>query len=148
MKSDVVFTITYWGTTGTLTAPLRPPEVTDKIVKALCTLAEKGRLSDLKPGADLEAAARRELLEETGYSATKWRSLGFLYASPGVMDEKLHLFVAERLSPGAMALEADEIDIEQVKWVVLMVLFSQPGQESAYAQMEDLVFEERSDALH
>ncbi len=47
-----------------------------------------------------------------------------------------------------MALEADEIDIEQVKWVVLMVLFSQPGQESAYAQMEDLVFEEQSDALH
>jgi Smg protein len=47
-----------------------------------------------------------------------------------------------------MALEADEIDIEQVKWVVLMVLFSQPGQESAYAQMEDLVFEERTDALH
>jgi Smg protein len=47
-----------------------------------------------------------------------------------------------------MALEADEIDIEQVKWVVLMVLFSQPGQESAYAQMEDLVFEERYDALH
>jgi Smg protein len=47
-----------------------------------------------------------------------------------------------------MALEADEIDIEQVKWVVLMVLFSQPGQESAYAQMEDLVFEERGDALH
>ncbi len=47
-----------------------------------------------------------------------------------------------------MALDADEIDIEQVKWVVLMVLFSQPGQESAYAQMEDLVFEDRSDALH
>ncbi len=47
-----------------------------------------------------------------------------------------------------MALDAEEIDIEQVKWVVLMVLFSQPGQESAYAQMEDLVFEERSDALH
>jgi Smg protein len=47
-----------------------------------------------------------------------------------------------------MALEADEIDIDQVKWVVLMVLFSQPGQESAYAQMEDLVFEDRSDALH
>ncbi len=47
-----------------------------------------------------------------------------------------------------MALDADEIDIEQVKWVVLMVLFSQPGQEYAYAQMEDLVFDERADALH
>src|SRR5580698_9238702 len=41
-----------------------------------------------------------------------------------------------------------EIVIDRVKWVVLMVLFNQPGQESAYAQMEDLVFEERSDALH
>ena len=47
-----------------------------------------------------------------------------------------------------MALEADEIDIEQVKWVVLMVLFSQPGQEQAYQRMEDLVFENQSDALH
>jgi Smg protein len=47
-----------------------------------------------------------------------------------------------------LALEAEEIDIEQVKWVVLMVLFSQPGQQSAYAQMEDLVFDERSEALH
>ena len=47
-----------------------------------------------------------------------------------------------------MALEADEIDIEKVRWVVLMVLFSQPGQEQAYARMEDLVFEERTDAIH
>jgi Smg protein len=47
-----------------------------------------------------------------------------------------------------MALDADDIDIEKVKWVVLMVLFSQPGQEQAYARMEDLVFEERTDAIH
>jgi len=47
-----------------------------------------------------------------------------------------------------LALEAEEIDIEQVKWVVLMVLFSQPGQEQAYQRMEDLVFESQSDALH
>ena len=47
-----------------------------------------------------------------------------------------------------LALDADDIDIEQVKWVVLMVLFSQPGQEQAYERMEDLVFEERRDAMH
>ena len=47
-----------------------------------------------------------------------------------------------------MALDTDEIDVEQIKWVVLMVLFSQPGQEQAYARMEDLVFEERTDAIH
>jgi Smg protein len=61
-----------------------------------------------------------------------------------ILSSTQRVLVIDRL----MALEADEIDIDQVKWVVLMVLFSQPGQESAYAQMEDLVFEERSDALH
>jgi len=47
-----------------------------------------------------------------------------------------------------MALDALDIEVEQVKWVVLMVLFSQPGQENAFARMEDLVFDEVSDALH
>jgi ADP-ribose pyrophosphatase len=62
----------------------------------------------LEPGEPLERAAERELLEETGYSAKKWRSLGYLYASPGVLDEKLHLFVAEELTPGLARPEADE----------------------------------------
>lgn len=62
----------------------------------------------VEPGEPLEECAKRELTEETGYSAETWTSLGFLYASPGVLDEKLHLFVAERLTPGAMRPEADE----------------------------------------
>ena len=61
-----------------------------------------------EPGELLEACARRELLEETGYRAAKWTSLGYLYASPGVLDEKLHLFIAEGLTPGESAPEADE----------------------------------------
>ncbi len=47
-----------------------------------------------------------------------------------------------------LALDTPDIDVDQVKWVVLMVLFSQPGQESAYARMEDLVFEESSGVIH
>src|SRR5690606_8392549 len=47
-----------------------------------------------------------------------------------------------------LALDTDEIDIEQIKWVVMMVLFSQPGYEQAYAQMEDLVFAEDPGWLH
>jgi len=62
----------------------------------------------LEPGEELEPAARRELLEETGYQAESWQYLGYLYASPGVLDEKLHLFVAERLTPGPNRPEADE----------------------------------------
>jgi ADP-ribose pyrophosphatase len=62
----------------------------------------------LEAGEEIETAARRELLEETGYQASRWHSLGFLFASPGVLDEKLHLFVAEDLTAGPMQLEADE----------------------------------------
>jgi Smg protein len=47
-----------------------------------------------------------------------------------------------------LALDSEDIDVEQVKWVVLMVLFSQPGQELAYARMEDLVFEEEFNGIH
>ena len=47
-----------------------------------------------------------------------------------------------------LALDSADIDVEQIKWVVLMVLFSQPGQEIAYARMEDLVFEESTGSIH
>jgi Smg protein len=62
----------------------------------------------------------------------------------GILSAHQRELVIDRL----LALDAEEIDIEQVKWVVLMVLFSQPGQEQAYQRMEDLVFEGQSDALH
>jgi len=47
----------------------------------------------------------------------------------------------ERVIERAMALETDDFDISQLKWVILMVLFNQPGAEAAYAWMEDLVFD-------
>ena len=47
-----------------------------------------------------------------------------------------------------MALETQDIGVEQVKWVVLMVLFSQPGQEAAFARMEDLVFDQNDGGMH
>jgi Smg protein len=54
----------------------------------------------------------------------------------------------ERVIDRLMALDDDEIDIEKLKWVALMVLFSQPGEETAFSRMEDLVFEDRSGAIH
>lgn len=62
----------------------------------------------VEPNEPLQTCAERELAEETGYTAAKWRSLGYLYASPGVLNEKLHLFIAEELTPGAPRPEADE----------------------------------------
>ena len=48
----------------------------------------------------------------------------------------------------AMALENEYFDIEQMKWVILMVLFNQPGEEAAYAWVEDLVFDTMASGLH
>ncbi len=62
----------------------------------------------------------------------------------GILSPTQRELVIDRL----MALEGDDIDIEKLKWVVLMVLFSQPGQETAFSRMEDLVFEDRSGAVH
>ena len=47
-----------------------------------------------------------------------------------------------------LALDTEEVDVEHIKWVVMMVLFSQPGHEQAYAQMEDLVFADDPGWVH
>ena len=62
----------------------------------------------------------------------------------GILSPPQREILIDRL----LALESTDIDVEQIKWVVLMVLFSQPGQELAYARMEDLVFEESTGAIH
>ncbi len=62
----------------------------------------------------------------------------------GILSPPQREILIDRL----LALESPDIDEEQIKWVVLMVLFSQPGQELAYARMEDLVFEESTGAVH
>jgi ADP-ribose pyrophosphatase len=62
----------------------------------------------LEPGEPPEQAAVRELAEETGYAAARWRNLGVFYPSPGVLSEAMHLFVAQDLTPGPARPEADE----------------------------------------
>jgi Smg protein len=62
----------------------------------------------------------------------------------GILSPPQREILVDRL----LALETPDIDVDQIKWVVLMVLFSQPGQELAYARMEDLVFEEDTAVVH
>ena len=56
----------------------------------------------------------------------------------------------ERVIDRLMALEGDQVSIEHVKWVVLLVLFSEPGEEAAFAWMHELVYESdpAGDYLH
>ena len=62
----------------------------------------------------------------------------------GVIDPATREVIIDRL----MALETDEISLEQIKWVMLLVLFNQPGQEYAYHMLEDMVLDEMQGNLH
>ena len=65
----------------------------------------------LDRGEDALAGAKRELAEETGYSAKKWKPLVEYYASPGFLGESMKVFLAEGLQAGDAHPEDDE-DIE------------------------------------
>ncbi|HVM94301.1 MAG TPA: NUDIX hydrolase [Terriglobales bacterium] len=54
------------------------------------------------------AAARRELLEETGYIARQWKKIMHFYVSPGFLDETMTIYLARGLRAGIAQPEADE----------------------------------------
>jgi Smg protein len=62
----------------------------------------------------------------------------------GVIDADQRELVLDRV----MALDQDEVDVDDLKWVVLMVLFNQPGSEAAYAWMESQMFEDDPEPVH
>lgn len=65
----------------------------------------------------LEEAARRELAEETGYRAGRIVPAGEMWMSPGILRERMHLFVAEDLIAGPQALEpGEQIRTRVVSW--------------------------------
>ncbi|WP_395793976.1 DUF494 family protein [Aquimonas sp.] len=74
------------------------------------------------------------------------QSRGFLLflEQNAILDGNLREQVIDR----AMALDQDELDLDDLKWVVLMVLFNQPGHEAAFAWMESHMFALDGEALH
>jgi len=64
-----------------------------------------GRIDE---GEDELPAAKRELLEETGFTAERWKRILFFYVSPGFLDETMAVYLAEGLKPGAAQPEEDE----------------------------------------
>jgi ADP-ribose pyrophosphatase len=71
----------------------------------------------LEPGEAPDHAAVRELAEETGYTAKRWRKLTKCYASPGCLSELMHVYLAEDLTPGTAWPEKDEtLEPQVVRW--------------------------------
>ncbi len=63
----------------------------------------------LDPGETPEICARRELVEETGFSADTWKKLSELTPVPGYSDERIHLYLATDLAAAEQSLDENEI---------------------------------------
>ncbi len=90
------------------------------------------------PSTRIYAVEEMERLDSEG------RGLLLFLEQAGVLDATTRELVIDRV----MALEAGGIDLEQLKWVILMVLFNQPGKESMFTWMEDFVFDREAGRLH
>jgi len=64
-----------------------------------------GRIDE---GETALTAAKRELLEETGYTARRWKRILHFYVSPGFLDETMTIYLARGLKAGKAQPEADE----------------------------------------
>jgi Smg protein len=72
------------------------------------------------------------------------RGFLLLLEQHGVIDANQRELVLDR----AMALDQDSLDLDDLKWVVLLVLFNQPGSEAAYAWMETQMYLDDPEPLH
>jgi ADP-ribose pyrophosphatase len=66
----------------------------------------------IENGESAEACARRELEEETGYSAGSWRRLGWFHPSPGISSQRAYAYLARNLKKGGLRREPYEFGME------------------------------------
>lgn len=82
----------------------------------------------IDPGESPEETARRELAEETGYHPRKLEKLAEFFPSPGILTERMHLFLATELEMREASPEADE-SLEIVELPVERALALEPGKD-------------------
>jgi Smg protein len=126
---------------GLLHAGFSPAEIS----KAFDWLDELSRDRALLPaGPALPGPLRVYADEELLRLDADCRGFLLVLEQGGVLDAASRELVIDRV----MALDGDDFDLDDLKWVVLMVLFNQPGQEAAFAWMENHMFEGEGEALH
>jgi len=99
---------------------------------------------DNPPGKQAERSIRLFASHEMDRLDTSCRGFILFLEQMGVLTPSSRELAIDR----AMALESEDFDLDQLKWVILMVLFNQPGQEAAYTWVEDLVFDDIVNCLH
>ncbi|KAA6183863.1 DUF494 domain-containing protein [Thiohalocapsa marina] len=72
------------------------------------------------------------------------RGLLLFLEQGGILDPLSRELVIDR----AVAIDQTMVSVEELKWIVLMVLLNRPGKESALSQMEDLIYGDQSVYVH
>ncbi|MCP1673312.1 Smg protein [Natronocella acetinitrilica] len=116
-----------------------------EIRKAFTWLDDLARSRELPTTAIDNSQAIRVFTDEE-QSKIDTDTQGFLLylEQAGVVTATSRELIIDRL----MALDDEEIDPDLVRWVTLMVLYNQPGQEEAYAWMENLLFDSPVHLVH
>jgi len=120
----------------------------DEIYKALTWLEKLAALQDSEIYPYLTRTVSRSIRiytqEEMQLLDVECRGFLMFLEQVNVLDFSTREMVVDRV----MELDTQHFSIDDLKWVVLMVLFNVPGKENAYSQMEDLIFDEQEGPLH
>lgn len=114
----------------------------DEIYKALKWLEKLASLQDVEAHPFLtkvtDHSVRVYTEQEMQLLDTECRGFIMFLEQVNLLDFTARELVIERV----MELDTNHFALDDLKWVILMVLFNIPGQETAYSQMEDLLFDE------
>lgn len=120
----------------------------DEIYKALSWLEKLAALqnTDAYPYLTRRTGRSVRIYTDEEMQILDVSSRGFLMflEQINVLDFTTREMVMDRV----MELDSTNVTLDDLKWVVLMVLFNVPGHEKAYSQMEDLIFDEQEGPLH
>jgi Smg protein len=120
----------------------------DEIYKALNWLEKLAALQDSEAYPYTSRAPRSSVRiyteDEMQLLDTESRGFILFLEQVNVLDFTTREMVIDRV----MELDTKYFSMDDLKWVILMVLFNVPGQETAYSQLESLIFEEPEGPLH
>ena len=118
---------------------------TREIDKALAWLDE---LADTVTSADdtnnVDHGIRIYTDQECRHLDAASRGLLLFLEQNGILDSASRELVVER----ALALDTQALTVDELKWIVLLVLMNRPGKEAAFTQMEDMVYNSAPSVLH
>lgn len=116
-----------------------------EITQALDWLDELASRMSAGEGASPSGGSMRVYTElERGKLDLDGCSLLMFLEQSGILDSVSRELVIDR----ALAIRQAVISVEELKWIVLLVLLNRPGQEQAFFQMEDMVYDEAPAYLH